>query len=329
VRNIQGAANRAAALTRQLLGFARRQPSQLQVVSPNELLLAFTALLRPLLTSDVEMVVQPGENVGHVEIDPNHLEQIVMNLAINARDAMPHGGKLIFETENVTFSEPYPTEWVTIVPGEYVRLIVTDTGVGMTAEVIQRVFEPFFTTKEMGKGTGLGLATAYGLVKQARGYLFVYSQVGVGTTFHLYLLRKPTSAAAPQAEEIRVASGGTETVLVVEDDPQMRELTVSTLRKAGYTVLVAKHGMEALEVLASHPEPVSLVVTDAIMPVMGGGELVERLRSTRPEMPIIVASGYSEEGYAAQSALPAEVEFLQKPFTAHALLKKVRLSLNA
>jgi two-component system cell cycle sensor histidine kinase/response regulator CckA len=328
IRNIKGAANRAATLTRQLLGFARRQASQPQVVSPSDLLLAFTTLLKPLLTVDVEMVLAPGENVGNVEMDPTHLEQIVMNLAINARDAMPQGGALILKTENVTLTEPRLTEWGNVIPGDYVRLSVTDTGVGMTEEVRQHLFEPFFTTKAKGQGTGLGLATVYGLVKQASGYIWVYSEVGSGTTFTIYLPRVDVALAAYADEEASVASGGAETLLVVEDEPLMRELTVNILQKGGYMVLVAENGAEALRVLKSHPAPVALVVTDAIMPLMGGRELVEQLRLLRPDVCVLVVSGYSEEGYAAQSALPAGVEFLHKPFTARALLEKVRQSLN-
>jgi CheY-like chemotaxis protein len=327
IRNIQGAANRAASMTRQLLAFARRQPSQSMVVSPNELLMDFTRLLKPLLTSDVELVMLPGDDVGNVEIDPNHLEQIIMNLAVNSRDAMQLGGKLILKTENATFSEPHLVDWMAALPGNYVRISVTDTGIGMTDEVKQHIFEPFFTTKDSGKGTGLGLATVYGLVKQAKGFIWSHSQVGIGTTIDIYLPCVVTVQASAVKEDKVAELGGRELVLVVEDEPLVRELTVKALRKAGYSVLTAENGAEALQVFASHPAPIDLVITDAIMPIIGGRELVDRLRAYSPDISILIASGYIQEAYTDQAPLPAGVRFLQKPFTARSLLASVRQSL--
>jgi two-component system cell cycle sensor histidine kinase/response regulator CckA len=324
LRNIQGAANRAATVTQQLLAFARRQPAQPKVVALNDLLLNFSHLLRPLLTEQIELALQLDRETGFVEIDPTHLEQIIMNLAVNARDAMPQGGELVLQTSNVTFAETDRLQQVAVVPGEYVRLRVTDNGTGMTEEVKRRLFEPFFTTKEKGKCAGLGLATVYGLVKQSKGYIWVESEPGTGASFTVDLPRVAGKTQETLKKERPAAVGGTETLLVVEDESQVRDLTVAILRRAGYTVLAASNGAEALEMYDTHSDAIEQVVTDALMPRMGGIELSRRLRQQRPDLPILIASGYSDAGHIDQTPLPEDVGFLQKPFTDRQLLDKVR-----
>jgi len=328
VAKIQEAANRAAAVTRQLLAFARRQLSMSKVVSPNDRLLSFTALLQPLLKPDVELTFLPGDMLGNVEIDPSHLEQIVMNLAVNARDAMPQGGKLTIKTESVTFSDGQVIEGMSVFAGDSVRVSVSDTGIGMPEDVMSQIFEPFFTTKDSSKGSGLGLATVYGLVKQANGFITAHSQVGVGSTFDVYLPVVDAALLSPGHSQTADVPGGGELLLVVDDEPLMRELTVKALRAAGYRVLSAENGADALRVLSSNPGLFALVVTDAIMPVMGGRELTERLRLQQPDIRVLVASGSIEEIYTNDYPPPKGVRFLQKPFASRTLLESVHGSLS-
>lgn len=328
VAKIQEAANRAAAVTRQLLAFARRQLSMSKVVSPNDRLLSFTALLQPLLKPDVELTFLPGDMLGNVEIDPSHLEQIVMNLAVNARDAMPQGGKLTIKTESVTFSDGQVIEGMSVFAGDSVRVSVSDTGIGMPEDVMSQIFEPFFTTKDSSKGSGLGLATVYGLVKQANGFITAHSQVGVGSTFDVYLPVVDAALLSPGHSQTADVPGGGELLLVVDDEPLMRELTVKALRAAGYRVLSAENGADALRVLSSNPGLFALVVTDAIMPVMGGRELTERLRLQQPDIRVLVASGSIEEIYTNDYPPPKGVRFLQKPFASRTLLESVHESLS-
>jgi CheY-like chemotaxis protein len=348
VQNIQGAANRAAALTRQLLAFARRQVSQPKVMAPTEQLIRSTKMLRPLLGADIEPVLLVDHDVGNIRIDPTQLEQVVMNLAINARDAMPNGGKLVIRVGNVTVGSPpgssiggsafnpmesvtdsatagsAPSENATLIPGEYVLLSVTDSGTGMSNDVMRQLFEPFFTTKPSGKGTGLGLATSYGIVKQVGGDILVSSEPDVGTTFNVYLPRIDAKPDEKDPDGVHSAQDGSETILLVEDEPLVRELSAKALRRHGYTVYEADTGVQALQVLETHSAVIQLIVTDAVMPLMGGKDLIERVYATLPNIRFILASGYSDSGITFQNVPPTAVSFIQKPFSSSLLLKTVR-----
>lgn len=329
LHNIQGAAASAATLTQQLLTFARRHSIEPRVFSVNTLLHGIVRLLKPILGADIELIMRLSEHECHIRADFNQMEQVLMNLIINARDAMSSGGKLLFQTESMQLADTYLSRQVGITPGPYCLVAVTDTGKGMSEEVRQRIFEPFYTTKEAGKGTGLGMAICYSIVKQAGGYIWVYSEIDIGTTVKIYL---PCVDPAEMSHESRLQTevrGGTETILVVEDEPLVRELTVNTLRMNGYTVLTAADGAEALEILASNAVSIQLVVTDAIMPAMGGRELIGHLRERYGWIRVLLASGYSEEGFAVQSALPKDTAYLQKPFSSIRLLGKVRDVLDA
>jgi two-component system cell cycle sensor histidine kinase/response regulator CckA len=330
VRNIRSAAARAAQLTAQLLAFARKQVSEARVFHPNELIRSMSQILKPLIREDIELTLRLKEEVGSIKAAPNQIEQVIINLVVNACDAMPRGGKLVLLTDNVTLADQYLREQTPVKEGDYVLIAVSDTGVGMTPEVKSRLFEPFFTTKEVGKGTGLGLATVYGIVKQSGGYIFVYSEVGIGTTLKVYLPRVDADVTASiQTARATALMRGNETVLVVEDERLVRELTVRTLQRNGYTVLEAANGREALQVAGEFPADIPLVVTDVIMPEMGGKELTDRLQALRPTSRILYVSGYTEESTFAQDIVPEGTAFLQKPFTANGLLTKVREVLDA
>ncbi len=277
----------------------------------------------------VSIVVSPG--LGRVKADRGQLEQVVMNLAVNARDAMPKGGSLTFELENVDLDDAYTATHAEIEPGPYVLLAVSDTGTGMDAETQKRIFEPFFTTKEAGKGTGLGLSTVYGIVHQSGGAIDVYSEPGRGTTFKVYLPRFAGDAAVPRpVSAINTAlAAESETVLVVEDEAAIRQLTKLILQKAGYTVLLAESPVAAERIAGSHPGPIHLMLTDVVMPGMRGPELAERLIRLRPELRVLYMSGYTDDTIAHHWFLDAGTEFLQKPFTSNTLLRKVREVLDA
>jgi PAS domain S-box-containing protein len=325
LEGIQKATDRAADLIRKILAFSRRQVMEMRVLDLNTLLMDLDKLLRRIIGEDIELVTVLAEDLGRVKVDPGQIEQVILNLAINAKDAMPNGGKLTIETTNAELDETYTRSHLAVTPGHYVMLSVSDTGAGMSPEVRERIFEPFYTTKEKGKGTGLGLSTVYGIVKQSAGNIWVYSEPGQGTTFKIYLPREDEPL-----EEIRekVVKGelprGSETVLVVEDEEEVRKLAVRILQKQGYKVLEASQGNEALFICEQHEESIHLLVTDVVMPGMSGRDLSERLTSLRPEIKILYMSGHTNGAIVHHGVLEPGVNLLQKPFTPEALARKVR-----
>jgi two-component system cell cycle sensor histidine kinase/response regulator CckA len=322
---IQEATERAAGLTRQLLAFGRKQVLELKVIDLNLVVSNISRLLRPLIGEDVEVLITCDRNLGRTKADPGQVEQVIMNLAVNARDAMPSGGKLIIETGNVELDDNYQRAHASVKPGRYVMLAVSDTGCGMDAETQSRIFEPFFTTKEKGKGTGLGLSTVYGIVKQSGGYIFAYSETGRGTTFKIYLPRVEESAPEVVPERrTRVGCRGSETVLLVEDEESVRELIAEALKAQGYNVLVAGNGQEALALAAPANCRIQLMITDVVMPGMSGRELATRLAESRPGTRVLYLSGYTEDAILHHGVLDPGTAFLQKPFSLDALACKVR-----
>ena len=329
---IRAAGERAAALTRQLLAFSRRQMLQPQVVDLNAIVQQMEKLLRRLISEDVELATKLAPDLMTVRVDPASIEQILVNLAVNARDAMPVGGRLTIETSNIDLDTTYAVTHVTVRPGRYVMLAVGDTGEGMDAATRARVFEPFFTTKEQGKGSGLGLATVYGMVKQSGGYIWVYSEPGYGTMFKVYFppAEQRTSEAAAEHPGRRTSDGkqGWETVLLVEDEDAVRALAREVLRRHGYVVLEARHGVDALRIAERHGDDIHLMVTDIVMPHMSGRDLAERLSSARPGMKVLFMSGYTDHALMHRELTPGSA-FLQKPFTPEGFARKVRSVLDA
>ena len=330
IQEIRRAALRAADLTRQLLAFSRQQVISPTVLNPNEVVANMDKLLRRLLGEDVDLRTVLTREPGSIKADPSQLEQVIVNLAVNARDAMPAGGKLTIETQNVELDQEYARDHVSAQPGSYVMLAVSDTGSGMDAATQARIFEPFFTTKEKGKGTGLGLATVYGIVKQSGGWIWVYSEPGHGTTFKIYLPRV-TEAAAPAAPSPApsVSVRGTETVLLVEDEEMIRNLVQKVLKANGYTVLVAASGRDAERVAEQHDGPIHLLVTDVVMPGMNGREVAQRLAGARAGIQVLYLSGYTDDAIVHHGVLEPGVAFLQKPFTPAMLGRKVREVLDS
>jgi PAS domain S-box-containing protein len=322
------AAERGAGLTRQLLAFSRRQVVDPRVLDLNTLLADLQKMLGRLIGEDVDLALVPGPELGPVKADPGHLEQVVMNLCVNARDAMPDGGLLRVETANVELDAGYAARHEPMPAGRYVMLAVSDTGCGIPKELLDRVFEPFFTTKEPGKGTGLGLATVYGIVKQAGGYIWVYSEVGQGTTFKIYLPRvdAPTDLAAQR--EAAPPLGGSETILLVEDEVSLRAITRDILAEHGYRVLDAEGGAEAIAIAREHLGPIHLLVTDVVMPGINGRVLAESVKSLRPDSRVLYISGYTDDVIARRGVLEPGTLLLGKPFTAVALLHRVREALG-
>jgi len=325
MEEVQKAADRAAALTRQLLAFSRRQVLAAKVVNLNYLVEDMNKLLRRLLGEDIELAIKLADDLGCVKADPGQIEQVIMNLAVNARDAMPKGGKLTLETANLELDQAYSREHVMVKPGPYVMLAIADTGSGMDAETLSHVFEPFFTTKEQGKGTGLGLSTVYGIVKQSGGYIWPYSEPGMGTTFKIYLPRVGEMAEREQARaQVPPGLAGQETILLVEDEEGVRGLTRQLLQRHGYTVLEAEHGQDALLLCERYSGPIHLLLSDVVLAQMSGRELVERLVPLRPEMKVLYMSGYSDEAIVHHGVLKPGTAFLQKPFTTESLMRKLR-----
>jgi PAS domain S-box-containing protein len=325
VSEIITASRRAADLTRQLLAFGRKQVQSLQVLNLNTAVGEIAGMLPHLIGEDIELVLLPGQDLGNVKADPMQIEQIVMNLAANARDAMPRGGTLTIETATVQVDELYVQRHSIVPAGEYVLLVVTDSGEGIAAEHLPHIFEPFYTTKEAGKGTGLGLATVYGIVKQNSGFVWVYSEPGLGTTFKIYLPRVPANdgeAWVPKAEED--SRGGSETLLLVEDEAAVRESARQFLTRRGYTVLEASNGEDALRISREHPGPIHLMISDVVMPKMGGPQLAEQLVCARPDMKVLFVSGYAENTVLQHGQVDITSRFLQKPFSLKALARKIR-----
>jgi PAS domain S-box-containing protein len=323
VDEIKRAAERAATLTQQLLSISRRQVLSVQPVDVNAILGARADLLRRLLGEDVELTLKLAPDLGRTRVDPGQVEQIVMNLAANARDAMPQGGRLSIETADVEL-DPTGARRHNVQPGAYVLLAVSDTGQGMDAVTQARLFEPFFTTKEPGKGTGLGLSTIYGIVRQCGGAILVDSEPGRGSSFRIYLPRIREEAAAPPGRLAPAQARGDETVVLVEDESMVKNLVSEVLRKAGYRVMEFANGREALARTRRHAGSIQLLVTDVVMPGMSGIELGRQLALGRPEMRILFLSGYADDVVARHGVLPPGSAFLQKPFTPDTLLRTVR-----
>jgi CheY-like chemotaxis protein len=298
---------------------------EFKVLDLNQLIHRLEKMLRRMIGEDIELSIHPGENLGMITTDPGQMEQVIFNLAVNSRDAMPVGGKLILETENVYLDEEYARNHVSVKPGNYVRLSVSDTGRGMTQEVKDRVFEPFFTTKEKDRGTGLGLSTAYGIVKQSGGNIWVYSEPGKGTTFKIYLPR--VDEAVEELEEkkyLETIPRGSETVLVVEDEEVVRRLALLVLKKQGYKVLEAAQSGDALLICEQNKEPIHLILTDVVMPRMSGPEFIDRLQQVRQDFKVLYMSGYTDEAVVHHGVREREMDFIQKPFSLEALSRKVR-----
>ena len=322
-RAIQQAADRATTLTRQLLAFSRKQLLELKVVDVNTIVEDMERLLRPLIGENVELVTSLAKDAGHTRADAGQLEQVLMNLVVNAKDAMPSGGKLTIRTRKVNEHEGHRSGPTFIRPGSYVQLSVSDTGTGMDKETQSRIFEPFFTTKEIGKGTGLGLSTVYGIVKQTGGYVVVQSEEGCGSTFHIYLPRVEQASERSASPALATAAGGTETILLVEDEESVRHLVRETLISKGYKVLEAENGEDGLAKADNHPGTIDLVITDVVMPGLGGREMVQQMIQERPTTKVLYLSGYTEESVVSQDAAD-HVAFLQKPFTLQNLSRKIR-----
>jgi PAS domain S-box-containing protein len=325
IQQIENAAERASTLIRQLLAFSRRQVLQPKIIDLNAIVLGLDKLLGRLMGEHIEMVTRCGANVGHVKADPAQVEQVIMNLVVNARDAMPKGGRLTVETVNVELDSTYARDHVSVKPGSYVMLAVSDSGIGMSPETVAHIFEPFYTTKESGQGTGLGLSTVYGIVKQSGGYIWVYSEPGKGTTFKVYLPRVAAPVEAkPEVMEVQTAGKGSETILLVEDEEAVRELASRILSAKGYSVVAAKSTKEAEQFAEKHGGKIHLLLTDIIMPGTSGRELATRITARHPRTRVLYMSGYTDNVLAQGGVLEPGLSFLQKPFTPGTLVQKVR-----
>ncbi|HEY6158167.1 MAG TPA: response regulator [Gemmatimonadales bacterium] len=329
LEEIRRAAERGAGLTHQLLAFSRKQVLETRVLDLNELVADMDRLLQRLLGEDIAVVTNLDRALGAVRADPAQLEQVVVNLAVNARDAMPHGGKLMIETRNAELDDSYTREHAPVMPGRYVMLALSDTGTGMSVETMSHVFEPFFTTKEAGKGTGLGLSTVYGIVKQSGGYVWCYSEPGQGTTFKVYLPRVDEPIDRLPARAATGPTRGSETILLVEDEPELRALTRRVLEKHGYTVLDAGSAGGGLEIARDHTGPIHLLLADVVLPGASGRMLADELLTRRAELKVLFMSGYTEDAVVHRGVLAAHTAFIQKPFSAEGLAAKVREVLDS
>jgi signal transduction histidine kinase len=331
IQEISAAAERAAALTRQLLAFSRKQVLQMRPVNINAIVANVETMLHRLIGEDITLSTHLESDLALINADPGQLEQVLINLVVNARDAMPGGGALTITTHNAELSDEHGERHLGAAPGQYVMVAVTDTGSGMTKEVQQRLFEPFYTTKGPGKGTGLGLATVHGIVKQSEGDVYVYSEVGHGTTFKVYFprLTRVTDAMETTAEHRAVAARGSETLLLAEDDESIRALGARVLGALGYNVLVARTGREALRIVAEHNGTIDLIATDVVMPEMNGSQLVEKVLEARPGIRVLFMSGYTDDEVMRRGVIDGQTAFLQKPFTPDLLAHKVREVLDA
>jgi CheY-like chemotaxis protein len=331
LEEIKKAGERAASLTRQLLAFSRKQVLQPKMLQLNSIVADVDKMLRRLIGEDIDAMTLLEPSLGQIKADPGQIEQVLLNLAVNARDAMPQGGKLTIETANVYLDNQYARRHTAIQPGNYVMLAVSDTGCGMDAETQARMFEPFFTTKEQGKGTGLGLSTVYGIVNQSGGHLWVYSEVGRGTTFKIYLPRVDEVTEMNDVREttLAVLPQGQETVLLTEDEEQVRHMIRMILEMSGYRVLEADSGDEALAIYKQHDGQIDLVMTDVVMPQMSGRELAQRVEILHPGIKVLYMSGYTDDAIVHHGLLDQEIAFLQKPFTPDVLMRKVREVLDA
>ena len=329
LKDIELSADRAGNLTRQLLAFSRRQILEMKVINLNFILKDMEKMLRRVIGEDIELKAVLSDDLGMVKVDPGQMEQVIVNLAVNAKDAMPQGGKLFLETANAELDEEYVRSHVGMIPGAYIILSITDTGIGMSKEVKEQIFDPFFTTKEKGKGTGLGLSTVYGIVKQSGGDIYVYSEPNKGTTFKVYLPRvfEPPEELKKEARE--ELPRGKETILVVEDDRMVRRLAVDILRRQGYRVLEADEGGEALVICEKEKDPIDLILTDIVMPHIGGPELIERLKQVRKDFKVLYMTGYTDESIVQHGILEEGIELIHKPFTIEKLVRKVREVLDS
>ena len=327
IQEIRNSAGRAAALTRQLLAFSRKQVLRPQVIELNHLITNLGKMLRRLIGEDIDLTTELDPNLGHIKADPGQVEQVIMNLVVNARDAMPEGGRIIIETQGVYLDERYHQQHSQVTPGDYVFLAVSDTGHGMDEETKEHIFEPFYTTKGVGEGTGLGLSTVYGIVKQSGGFIWVYSEPEMGTTFKVYLpLLTATKKQQEDLPEKRDPMGGTETIFLVEDEEPLRKIAGKILEGYGYCVIEATDGMDALEIVnkkENHPE-IDLLVTDVVMPKMGGKQLSEKLVKEYAKLKVLYICGYTDKAIALHGVLDKGVSLLQKPFSPQSLAEKVR-----
>jgi len=326
IEQMQSASERAAGLTRQLLAFSRKQVLQPRVLDLNEVVAGMIQMVSRVIGEDIELEFLPCLNLGRVKADPSQMEQVVLNLVVNARDAMPEGGQLTIETSNIEIDRSYAASHPGgMEPGPYVMLTVSDTGCGMDAKTQARIFEPFFTTKGQGKGTGLGLATVYGVVKQSGGFIWVYSEVGHGTTFKIHLPQVYSEAETAAAENNSSGTAaGTETILFVEDEESVRELVRDYLKATGYHVLEACDGIQALEVAAAHKGRIHMLITDVVMPRLSGREVATQIAAQRRDVKVLYISGYTDDSVFRHGVLEGGVAFLQKPFNLKALAQKVR-----
>jgi PAS domain S-box-containing protein len=330
LEEIKKAGERSAQLTRQLLAFSRQQILQERVLEINQVIVETSTMLKRVIGEDFELNTVLDEEAGKIKADPGQLSQVLMNLVVNSSDAMPKGGKITIETQNVDLDEVYATQHISVMPGHYVMLAVSDTGIGIDDETMQHIFEPFFTTKGIGKGTGLGLSTVYGIIKQSGGNVWVYSELGKGTTFKIYFPRvKEELSAAEKTPSSMGLQRGTETILLVEDEELVRGLSRDTLESCGYTIIEAENGVDALTLCEKRTFHIDLLLTDVVMPHMGGRELAEKLSAKFPLMRVLFTSGYTDDAVVRHGIIAKGTNFLQKPFALEALARKVRETLDS